>query len=84
MFTTSIESDNGFHIRFNNGWTASVQWGYGTYSDNRTKKVTSHSTTAEIAAWDKDGTWHSFGDDTVKGWQSPEEVAQFLFFISSL
>jgi hypothetical protein len=24
----------GFHITFENGWTISVQWGAGTYSDN--------------------------------------------------
>lgn len=82
MFTTSIESDNGFHIRFSNGWIASVQWGYGTYSDNRKRKTAAHSKTAEIAAWDKDGTWYNFGDDTVKGWQSPEEVARFLDMVS--
>jgi len=39
--------------------------------------------TAEIAAWDKDGNWHSFGHDQVKGWCSPEEVASFLQMVSS-
>ena len=45
---------------------------------------------AEIAAWDKDGNWHNFGDDrrqfgdtAVKGWCSTDEVANFIHMIAS-
>jgi hypothetical protein len=74
MFKVNDNSGTGFHIVFGNGWTASVQWGSYNYADGQT---------AEIAAWDKDGNWHSFGHDQVKGWCSPEEVATFLQMVSS-
>lgn len=31
----SISANKGFQIKFNNGWTVSVQWGPGNYCDNR-------------------------------------------------
>jgi|TARA_R100000687_G_C6325316_1_gene106991 hypothetical protein len=62
----------GFQITFDNGWTISVQWGPGNYSDNQMEawvggdlsglheRVT-ESTTAEIAAWDADDAfWWDF------------------------
>ena len=46
--------NSGFRITFKNGLTASVQWGAGTYSDNRfdfdfSDKLPKHSDTAEVA-----------------------------------
>lgn len=80
----------GFHIEFPNGWTASVQFGFGNYSDNydwrgddpsdyssRHTSPAPKSRTAEIAAWNNDG-WHDFGDDTVKGHCTVPEVLAFL------
>ena len=60
----------GFQITFDNGWTISVQWGPGNYSDNQSEpwdagpqmhdRIT-ESTTAEIAAWDSDDVfWWDF------------------------
>lgn len=73
---------NGFHITFVNGYTASVQWGAGGYCDNRDSdeyyKLLPKSSNAEVAAWDKDGNWVSFGNDTVMGWRTPHQVLKFL------
>lgn len=88
MFKTNTMTYAGFQMTFANGWTVSVQWGLGTYSDNRYSdfRARAESKTAEIAAWDADGKWHTFvGDyeDTVKGWCKPDEVAEFIHFIST-
>jgi len=81
--TTNISkrktTDDGFHMKFKNGWTVSVQWHKDAYSHD-------DNTTAEIAAWDKDNNWFVFdrNAETVKGWQTPEEVAEFIKMISML
>lgn len=81
-----ITRGSGFQMTFGNGWTVSVQWAGGNYSSNysadiNTPQPTAHS--AEIAAWDKNGKWHDFGDDTVKGWCTTKEVAEFISFIAN-
>ena len=47
------------------------------------KVSTWESTTAEIAAWDKDNVWHNFGDDEVRGWMTSNEVLEFINMIAS-
>jgi hypothetical protein len=73
--------ETGFHITFENGWTASVQWGSGNYCDDRwTPREPNHvSANAEIAAFkgDKWHKWRGHGD-SVKGWMNPAEVVKFL------
>ncbi len=87
-----ITDGKGFQMKFANGWTASVQWGTGNYCDHYDMRYSSTanveagqkgSTTAEIAAWDGNGEWHNFGNDTVKGWVSPDEVVAFLSMVSN-
>lgn len=38
---------------------------------------------AEIAAWNADDQWYEFECDTVKGWCSPDEVAEFIAMVAS-
>lgn len=86
-----ITDSRGFHMTFENGWTASVQWGAGNYCDNRSFRVEDllkpkpniSSTTAEVAAWDADGRWYNFGADTVFGYRTPDEVARFIAQVAS-
>lgn len=68
MFSSCF--DKGFHVQFENGWTASVQWGTGNYCSNKNLRVSpvpegpQSSATAEIAAWRGErhkGEWYSFG-----------------------
>jgi hypothetical protein len=89
MFRTT---GRGFTVTFENGWTASVQWGAGNYCANRygydkprERMDACESRDAEVAAWDADGRDHAFSrtvGDTCKGWMSPHEVMKFLNMVS--
>jgi hypothetical protein len=76
------EYNTGFQMVFENGWTVSVQFGKLNYCSNRTytsgKEIFFQSPDAEIAAWDENGVWYRFENDTVKGWCKPDEVADFI------
>lgn len=92
-----ITGGKGVQMTFANGWTVSVQFGSGNYCDhyNRSPRSGEHwetvqantgaigSTTAEIAAWDADGTWYNFGDDTVKGYVKADDVVTFMTLIAN-
>lgn len=88
MFT--ITQGKGFHLTFANGWTVSVQWGAGNYCDNYGSRdyaaPAPSSRTAEVAAWDADGTWLSFGSayHTVEGYKTTDEVVNFIANIAGL
>jgi len=63
----AITDGKGFQIRFENGWTVSVQFGGGNYSENYNLDIGSERTLgvppserAEIAAWDANGTWYKW------------------------
>ena len=84
----------GFHMTFENGLTASVQWGAGNYCDNHFPEdmdfscsKDARSDTAEVAVIDSNGKFlkiaqflheDAYCDDVVCGWLSPEEVLFFL------
>lgn len=82
----------GFTMRFDNGWTISVQWHTGAYCDRRSLEnepddfndrpagpgEAAVSTTAEIAVWDCEGRWYDFGEDHVLGYLSSEEVLEWM------
>ena len=87
----------GFHITFENGLTASVQWGAGNYCDNHfpddcdfSCSKDASSTTAEVAVIrgrefldiDDFFTENCSRDCTVVGWLSPEQVVYFLNKVS--
>ena len=80
----------GFKMTFENGWTVSVQWHNGAYCENKgyeyapgfEQDPTCQS--AEIAAWDSKGKWYQFEHDTVEGYKSTDEVAEFIHMIKSL
>jgi hypothetical protein len=95
-----VSQGKGFQMTFANGWTVSVQWGIGNYCDHYPLPLragedydranrdagSNGSATAEIAAWDANKVWHRFenDDDTVKGYCTPDEVAEFIAKISAL
>jgi len=85
MFVST--GNKGFQMVFENGWTISVQFGYGNYCDNNhhpegfdfaKKTEIVKSSDAEIAIWDKDGEWFDFGGDTIKGYCTADEVADWI------
>lgn len=86
----SINNNKGFQITFENGLTASVQWGCGNYCDNRSNyelgfdgKRPAESDTAEVAVI-KNGDLiplNPFIDnvnDEVEGYLTPEQIVDFL------
>jgi len=93
MFSSS--HNKGFALTFANGNTVSVQWGPGNYCDPEHEKGRGvrldapsqtqvwKSATAEVAAWNAEGDWHNFEYDQVEGWQSADDVAGFISFVSS-
>lgn len=85
-----ITSGKGFHISFENGYTISIQFGYGNYCKNYNveNKTYSECENAEIAIWDEDGVWHTKDftgndDDNVLGYVQPEMVAKMIFKVST-
>ena len=85
--------NKGYQMTFQNGITISVQFGTGNYCDRRnsaydrltddTASAIVESKSAEIAIWDKNGTWFDFGHDKVKGWVSADEVAKWMILCAS-
>lgn len=76
-----ITSAKGFHMNFANGWTVSVQFGGGNYCINHDEDLWAtnpDSVDAEVAAWGPDGQMVNFGNDTVRGWQTPAAVLALL------
>lgn len=83
----NITNNKGFHMTFANGWTVSVQWGGGNYSNNYSSGIITGevpaSKTAEIAAW-KGDVWHNFDNgQTVNGYVSADDVAKFIAIIAN-
>jgi hypothetical protein len=86
-----VTGNKGFQMKFENGWTISVQFGYGNYCDNyqhpdgfdfaKGLNVV-QSSDAEIAIWSGDtwgSDWYTFENgDTVLGHQAPDQVAQWI------
>jgi len=88
-----ITRHKGFHIRFENRWTISVQFGAGNYCDNydmmfgqgkNTDRL--QSTTAEIGIFNpKDELIQhpDFEGNTVKGWVTPDELVKYIIWTST-
>ena len=88
-------SIKGFSIKFENGNTVSVQWGPQNYCDpthpegrdadsrEPMRAESWASETAEVAAWDSDGNWHHFGYDSVEGWRTGDQIAEFINFVAN-
>jgi len=89
-----ICSNRGFHVTFENGYTVSVQFGWGNYCSNhnakpdydnpKSKPWSSHD--AETAVWGADGVMLERPNnpgDTVQGWQSPADVLALMVWAAS-
>jgi hypothetical protein len=85
----------GFHMKFTNGYTISVQWGAGNYCENRSlhehdsiewknRDAVYDSPDAEIAVWDVNGEDLKFDNgDLVKAYVSPNEVAEWIYKVAN-
>ena len=85
--------NKGFRMKFDNGFSISVQWGSMNYCERRNysdeykselKEDFIKSSDAEIAVIDKDGEMLDIAEhDQVIGWLSPEKVAKVIAIVSS-
>ena len=79
----------GFSLRFENGWTISVQWGNGSYSSNTPRTPTQPpikpSRTAEVAAFNDGGLWWDFDQDMIvtEVTNSEEETTKVFGFVKT-
>jgi hypothetical protein len=71
----AVTNNKGFHIKFANGNTISVQFGEGNYCDNRHLNEPKQCANAEVWAWDENGK--PLFDEPL-GWQTPDEVAALI------
>jgi len=88
-----ITGGKGFHIKFDNGYTVSVQFGGGSYSQNYHEEISTEayieqgkrgSDNAEVAVFkDGEGLIKMFDGDNVKGYQTPKEVLELLIWAES-
>jgi len=85
-----ISASKGFHITFINGYTVSVQFGRGNYSDNYNFEGSYDgpvpaSRTAEVAAWDNEGNWFPLGDDEeIAGYMTANEVLEIMNKVAAI
>ena len=83
--------NKGFRMKFENGFSISVQWGIENYCEKKSfntntdpkKERLWESMNAEIAVFDDDGIVSIGGDDQVIGWLSPDEVAKVIEGVAS-
>ena len=83
--------NKGFRMKFENGFSISVQWGTENYCEKKsfntdtdpTKERIWESTSAEIAVFNDEGIVPIGDSDDVIGWCSADEVAKAIKIISS-
>ena len=85
-----INDNKGFQVKFDNGYTVSVQFGPGNYGSNYNADFMSNmgkpqnAATAETALLDPDGNFVPYKDDDVQGYQSPADVLALMNYAASL
>jgi len=86
-----ISDNKGFHITFENGYTVSVQFGPGNYSDNYGLSIMDYygkpvppSSTAETALLDPSGNFVKYKGDDVQARQTPEDVLELLNYAANI
>ena len=83
--------NKGFRMKFENGFSISVQWGAENYCEKKSfntdidprKERIWESTSAEIAVFNDEGIVSIGGDDQVIGWLSPDEVAKVIEIVAT-
>jgi hypothetical protein len=85
-----ITDNKGFQIKFDNGYTVSVQFGPGNYSSNYNLSMLDNinmpmtANTAETALLAPDGSFVAYKDNDVQGYQSTVDVLALLNYASKL
>lgn len=93
MFNVNPDSQpNGFAMKFDNGYTVSVQWGQGNYCANRdttaSRTIRQTSQTAEVVIFDLNGKTcgERLGilEQDCEGYRFAHEVAAIIYKVSRL
>jgi hypothetical protein len=85
-----ITMNKGFHMKFANGFSVSVQWGLGNYCANkwgegRFGEPVPACPDAEVAAFDPEGNIINLATgDQVVGWLTADEVLTFMTAVAAL
>ena len=83
--------NKGFRMKFDNGFSISVQWGTMNYCEKKNlmaeykdemKEPIWESKSAEIAVFNDEGMVPIGGDDQVIGWLTPDEVAKVITIVA--
>ena len=84
--------NKGFRMKFDNGFSISVQWGTMNYCEKKNlmaeykdemKEPIWESKSAEIAVFDTEGEIVPLEEyDQVKGWLTPDEVAKVITIVA--
>jgi len=81
----------GFQMKFENGYTVSVQWSPAHYCTNRLKEINNFignplpCQDAEVAVFDNLGRIVPIGDDSdVEGYCTPESIVDILLMASCM
>ena len=84
--------NKGFRMKFDNGFSISVQWGTMNYCEKKNlmaeykdemKEPIWESKSAEIAVFNEEGIVPIGGDDQVIGWLTPNEVAKIIAIVAA-
>jgi len=85
--------NKGFRMKFDNGFSISVQWGTMNYCEKKNlmaeykaemKENYIKSTDAEVAVFDSEGGMLAIGDeDSVIGWLGTDDVAKIITIVQS-
>jgi len=79
--TTLTPNDHGFKIKFANGFSLSVQYGYGTYSDNKVADMPADTNTVEIAILHPNGEFAILNGD-VAGYVPVRDLPEIMDMVS--
>lgn len=75
----------GFAMTFENGYTISVQIGFGNYCDNRHEaQPKPYSKTAEVAIFTPSGEFYEIEGDYVCGYCNTDKIADLIALAKSL
>ena len=83
--------NKGFRMKFENGFSISVQWGIENYCEKKSfntdtdprKERLWESMNAEIAVFNEEGIVSISDDDQVIGWLSADKVAKIIEGVAS-
>lgn len=85
-----ITGNKGFHMTFANGYTVSVQFGAGNYSDNYDLSFKDEvdgvppSSVAEFPAWGPDHAFIAVDDKEIHGYITTDEALRLMNEVAQL